>query len=664
MNVFKSYKLANIQYKSYLRWVVTFVFIIFLIISNYNKVLAGTGINAQIPYSGTIVKNDGTVLADGGYRVKFSLYNVVSGGTSIYEEIRDGSTTYSGIVSPLLSIVDGRFEILLGSQNTTLSSINDDSLWVELQLDADGNGSYEEIFSPRKRIGSAMSAINSMRLVANGGTSTNSFSLNSGGEGVFLGNNPVLSIRNTSNNAGAFNIRNIDNTNILSLFTNNSADSFIQSIFGLSFNTSFGQQYTFSTSGVNRFTISNTAVTSSLLGGVANTTTPSGFDRVLLANSSGQFSQVSLSSVGSGWSLTGNATIDAWNGTSGSRLGTTSAQPLVLATTNATAQDIRFFTGANGANERMRILGNGNIGIGTTTPQARLDVNGGIRVGNDTTNCTSSNVGTLRYNNGGLQVCTASGWSYLQCPTGYIQVPGSSLYGTRDFCVMKYEAKTGSSTVAATTQAAGPPLGSLNQTNAITSCNLAGGSLINNREWMTIARNIEAQRVNWTGGTVGSGALWSGHTDNSPALLLSASTDDNPYFGTNDISPSAQRRTHTLSNGEVIWDLSGNSWEWTSDTILGQDKPNNSSGTFWQQWTAITNFGTLSYDLTRPSNTSWNSSQNMGQYQAGTVTGTTAFGFLRGGNANAASNSGIFALATLNTPSFTAGDLTFRCVLR
>src|SRR5579884_4158748 len=27
------------------------------------------------------------------------------------------------------------------------------------------------------------------------------------------------------------------------------------------------------------------------------------------------------------------------------------------------------------------------------------------------------------------------------CPEGYILVPGSKLYGTSDFCVMKYEAK-------------------------------------------------------------------------------------------------------------------------------------------------------------------------------------------------------------------------------
>jgi formylglycine-generating enzyme required for sulfatase activity len=605
MNVSKFYKIANTQYKSPLRWTGIFLFIIYLIIPNYNTVLAGTGINAQIPYSGTIVKNDGTVLADGGYRVKFIIYNVSSGGTAIYEEIRDGSTTYSGIVSPLLSIVDGRFEILLGSQNTTLSSINDDSLWVELQLDADGNGFYEEVFSPRKRIGSAMSAINSMRLVApSGGSSTNVLSLDVTGNLVFTGDSATERMRISG--AGA--------------------------------------------------------ITASALGGVANTTTPSGFDRVLLANSSGQFSQLSL---GNFWSLLGNNTITAWNGITGSFLGTTSTQPLVLATTNATAQDIRFFTGANGANERMRILGDGNIGIGTTTPQARLDVNGGIRVGNDTATCTSSNVGTLRYNNGGLQVCTASSWSYLQCPTGYIRVPGSSLYGTRDFCVMKYEAKTGSATVAASTQATGLPQVSISQTDAITACSNAGASLISNREWMTIARNIEAQGVNWTGGTVGSGGLWRGHSDNNPGNALEASIDDNlGYTGTGNVSPSIERRTHTLSNGEVIWDLSGNVWEWNIDTIRGQDKPNTNSGGFWQELTEINNFGILSYDLIRPSNTAWNSSQNMGQYYAGPVTNTTIFSFLRGSDWDNNNTSGIFSIRLSYGSNASDVFIGFRCVLR
>src|SRR5665647_1062811 len=52
------------------------------------------------------------------------------------------------------------------------------------------------------------------------------------------------------------------------------------------------------------------------------------------------------------------------------------------------------------------------------------------------------------------------------CPTGFIVVPGSSTYGTSDFCVMKYEAKNVSG--VATSRASGTPWVSISQTNAIT----------------------------------------------------------------------------------------------------------------------------------------------------------------------------------------------------
>jgi prepilin-type N-terminal cleavage/methylation domain-containing protein len=276
--------------------------------------------------------------------------------------------------------------------------------------------------------------------------------------------------------------------------------------------------------------------------------------------------------------------------------------------------------------------------------------------------------GRLVYrNNSNTQTYIDRATTTRVCPTGYIAVPGNGMYGTNDFCVMKYEAKAGSATVAATTQATGFPTVSITQTNAITACSLngAGYGLINNNEWMTIARNIEGQATNWTGGAVGNGGLWRGHSDNSPGTALEASTDDNlGYTGTGNTSPSIERRTHTLSNGQTIWDLSGNVWEWTSDIIQGQDKPNNSSGNFSQQWTAISNFGTLSYDLTRPSNVAWNSTQNMGQYYAGGITGTTTLAFLRGGPWSYYSFSGVFALDLPFTPSYTGNNVGFRCVLR
>ncbi|MBL7998581.1 MAG: hypothetical protein JNL32_08100, partial [Candidatus Kapabacteria bacterium] len=90
------------------------------------------------------------------------------------------------------------------------------------------------------------------------------------------------------------------------------------------------------------------------------------------SDASGVMSWTTALTGTTGWQLAGNAPVASWNGTTGSFIGTTNAQPLSIATTNATAQDIAFFTGASGANERMRILGNGNIGIGTITPNAAL----------------------------------------------------------------------------------------------------------------------------------------------------------------------------------------------------------------------------------------------------------------------------------------------------
>jgi len=50
-----------------------------------------------------------------------------------------------------------------------------------------------------------------------------------------------------------------------------------------------------------------------------------------------------------------------------------------------------------------------NIGIGTTTPAEKLDVNGGIRLGNT----SGTNAGTLRWNSNHLQVYSGTGWINL-----------------------------------------------------------------------------------------------------------------------------------------------------------------------------------------------------------------------------------------------------------
>jgi formylglycine-generating enzyme required for sulfatase activity len=215
--------------------------------------------------------------------------------------------------------------------------------------------------------------------------------------------------------------------------------------------------------------------------------------------------------------------------------------------------------------------------------------------------------------------------------------------------------------------ASGYPIANISQVTAAQYCIDAGGSLMTNAEWMTIARNIESVDSNWTGGTVGSGGLWRGHSDNAPSLALVASTDNDPYAGTGQTAPSIERRTHTLSNGEVIWDMGGNVREWTNDTITGANQPTitASPGFTWRQFTALTSNGTLPYDDYRPSNASWNSSQNMGQiYSDGTLGNNTVYGFLRGGHWNTASFSGVFTLVLNGTPTGTGGSIGFRCVVR
>lgn len=177
----------------------------------------------------------------------------------------------------------------------------------------------------------------------------------------------------------------------------------------------------------------------------------------------------------------------------------------------------------------------------------------------------------------------------ISCPTGYIVVPGNATFGTDDFCVMKYEAKNVSG--VATSEAAGTPWASLTPATAAMKASAAcsGCHLMTSGEWLTLAHNISKIGSNWTSGTVGVGTLYYGHSDQDPANSLAATTADNDgYVGTGN-STGAQRRTLTLSNGEVIWDLSGNLWEMIADTITTSNMPGPAvdEGYAIKDWNAI-----------------------------------------------------------------------------
>jgi len=64
---------------------------------------------------------------------------------------------------------------------------------------------------------------------------------------------------------------------------------------------------------------------------------------------------------------------------------------------------------------RMRINRSGNVGIGATSPQSKLQVNGGVQLSNDTATASAAKVGTFRYytsgNNSYVDMCMQTGAS-------------------------------------------------------------------------------------------------------------------------------------------------------------------------------------------------------------------------------------------------------------
>ena len=119
--------------------------------------------------------------------------------------------------------------------------------------------------------------------------------------------------------------------------------------------------------------------------------------------------------------------------------------------------------------------------------------------------------------------------------------------------------------------------------------------------------------------------MYSGHNDNAPAYALTADLNDSNGYAGETNQGGNQRRTLTLSNGSVVWDLAGNVWQHVqrsvnnvgdltntmalpacSDGIAGWGwcKYGNSTAPYVSSWTSD-----VIRDSVGPSNTGWNSSR-------------------------------------------------------
>ena len=265
------------------------------------------------------------------------------------------------------------------------------------------------------------------------------------------------------------------------------------------------------------------------------------------------------------------------------------------------------------------------------------------------------------------------------CPLNFIVVPGSSTYGTNDFCVMKYEAKQVGATTTPISQASGLPWVNISQTTAIANApntkNQDGSTcttchLITEAEWMTIAQNVLSVASNWDNGagvhTVGTGYIYSGHNDNVPANAIEASNNDTLGYTNTGNASGNQRRTLTLTNGEVIWDMSGNVYDWTSGTIAGSAQPGLAGEVayVWKQWNNASLLQNGLPTSSMPSSTgiagiTWNSSAGVGQLYSN-YGEAAARAFLRGGTWGSGGYAGVLHLILLHSASGAGTSLGFR----
>ena len=274
--------------------------------------------------------------------------------------------------------------------------------------------------------------------------------------------------------------------------------------------------------------------------------------------------------------------------------------------------------------------------------------------------------------NVGIQA-TGDGFSYNFCRSisvggSWILVPGNPSYKAEAFCVMKYEVKNNSGTPESRSNS--KPWVNINQNNARSECaSLGNGShLLTNAEWMTLASNVANVGSNWSEGFVGGGELARGHSDNNPSEICAAdANDDNAYVegscsGSPDGDNFRERRTHRLSNSELIWDLSSNVWEWI-DYNNANDRPSPYGNTFFE-YTAVADTNVMDLTELIPQfaiDSNWNSNQSIGQYYPGLDNSGGAL--YRGGSYFFGDASGVFNAAMELTSTSTGPDIGFRCAI-
>ncbi len=287
-----------------------------------------------------------------------------------------------------------------------------------------------------------------------------------------------------------------------------------------------------------------------------------------------------------------------------------------------------------------------------------------------------------------------------KCPDGFVKVPANKkLLVNKPFCVMKfsakaesfnekriemlgcsqmdckkknwarlYDEKTGGEGYRPISVPQGLPWRAIDFETAKKACsNLGKGyALINNYEWMTIANNIEGVDENWSGNKVGVGFLNRGHSDGSPDHPCDSSLENIDKDCSTQGKDFHQKRTHKLSNGEIIWDIAGNTWEWVDWKVSFGKKaaPADAWVEFSRLRPEIETGKKMNKNMfTSLNNPHYSSRQNIGKYWSESPK-TSESVAIRGARWRHNQDSGIYALDLSVDPKLGGKTIAFRCVKR